>query len=118
MVTRRARRRDSIARVVVLGALALTVLFGGFEVASTSGTGHDADPHHAIIIARDTKTSVVAASTTRSRGTAWFASLVTAIGCAALAAYLFRAAGSGRARRNLQQYSIRLRAPPRLHVAN
>ena len=118
MVTRRARPRDSIARVVVLGAVAITVLFGVLEVESLSAPDRSSDPHHAVIIARDSKASVVAANTNRSRGNAWFASLVTAVGCSALAAHLLRAARHSRARRNLQQYSIRLRAPPRFHVAH
>ena len=123
MVTRRVRPRDSIrpgsiARIAVLGAVALTVLFGVLELESTSAPDRSSDPHRAVIIARDSKAIIVAATSSRSRGNAWFASLVTSIGCASLAAHLLRADRHGRARRNLQQYSIRLRAPPRFHVAH
>jgi len=123
MVTRRARPRDSIrlgsiSRTAVLGAVALTVLFGVLELASISTPDRSSDPHRAVIIARDSKTSVAAAGSTRSRGNAWFASLVAAVGCAALAAHLLRADRYYRARRTLAHYSIRLRAPPRLPVAH
>src|SRR5690349_1760876 len=120
MVTRRARPRDSIrpgsiARTAARGAAALTVLFGVLELASISTSGRSSDRHRAVIIARDSKTSIVAAGSTRSRGNAWFASLVTTVGCAALAAQLLRADRYARGRRKLEQYSIRLRAPPRFH---
>src|SRR5262249_276707 len=77
MATRRARGRSPIARFALAGALALVVLFAGPGLESVAGPAYAASPgHRAAITARDAKAAIVAATTGRSRGSAWFASLL------------------------------------------
>jgi hypothetical protein len=118
MEVRRAHGRGTIARIAIAGALAVMVLFGGAGLEAVSATVHASDPHHAAVTARDTKANLVAATTTRTRGIAWFASLIGAVACAALGAQLLRSRRSRNDRRDLRRSSLRLRAPPRLLVAH
>lgn len=117
MITRRARSRDSIARIACFGALALAIAFGALALDSVDSSGRAGDAPHAVVIPHDARPTVVVANSNRSRGGAWFASLFSAGALMALAGYVL---GTGRRvgyRRNAAQYSIRLRAPPSLHVA-
>jgi len=118
MITGRARRRGTIARIAVAGALALVVLLAGAGLESVAATAAPSEVHRAVIAARETKANLVAATTTRSRGNAWFASLLGAVSCAVLGAYLLRAVRRRDFRSDLRQLSFRLRAPPRPLVAH
>ena len=117
MTTRRARIGGSTARIALIGALVVMVAFGAVEFESIVKSSHASDPHHARIVAGDTRSVMVAASSTRTRGETWGASFVTAVICAALAAQLLRSRGRIQFAGNLQRFSVRLRAPPQLHVA-
>jgi hypothetical protein len=117
MVTGRARERNTIARFALAGALALVVLFAGAGLASASSAADHSPHNRAVIAARDTKANLVPATSSRSRGDAWFASLVGSVACALLAASLLRSIRYGW-RSDLRQLSFRLRAPPRLLVAH
>jgi len=112
------RGRGTIARIAITGALAIIVLFGGAGLEAISSTVHSSDPHHAAVTPRDTKANLVAATTSRARGNAWFASLLGAFACAALGAQLLRTGRGRDDRRDLRRLSHRLRAPPRLLVAH
>ena len=118
MDARRAHGRGTIARIAIAGALAVLVLFGGAGLEAISSTVHATDPHHAAFTARETKANLVAATTSRTRGTAWFASLLSAVACAALGAQLLRSRRDRDNRRYLRRLSHRLRAPPLLVVAH
>lgn len=118
MITGRARERGTIARIAVAGALALVVLFAGAGLESITTTAAPSEAHRAVIVARETKANLVAATTNRGRGNAWFASLLGAVSCAVLGAFLLRTMRRGDFRSDLRQLSFRLRAPPRLLVAN
>ena len=118
MDARRAHGRGTVARIAVAGALAVVVLFGGAGLAAISSTVHAADAHHVAVTARDTKANLVAATTSRTRGVAWFASLLGAIACAAFGAQMLRLRRDRDDRRALRRLSHRLRAPPLLLVAH
>ena len=118
MATRRARERSTIVRFVVAGALALVVLFAGAGLASATGTAGRAPGNRAVIAARDSKANLVAASSNRTRGDAWFASLLGAVACAVLGASLLRSIRRPDWRSDLRRLSFRLRAPPRRVVAH
>src|SRR6476619_1098205 len=111
MDTRRARERNRIARFAVAGALALVVLFAGAGLESITAPADTAATHRAVIVGRDAKAILVAATATRTRGSAWVASLLGAIACAALGADLLRSIRRSNCRRDLRQLSFRLRAP-------
>jgi hypothetical protein len=117
MNTRRARPGDSIARIAIFGALALAVVFGALAVESTDTQGHTGDAQHAVIVPRDARPNFVPAGSTKSRGNAWFASLFATALFVALAAHLLGADRPVGHRRTAKQSSVRLRAPPLLHVA-
>ena len=118
MVTGRARERSTIARFAVAAALALVVLCAGAGLASASSRADHATGNRAVITARDTKANLVAGTSSRTRGDAWFASLVGAIASAVLVASRLRSIRSHDWRNDLRQLSFRLRAPPRLFVAH
>ena len=118
MEVRRAHGRGTIARLAIAGALAVVVLFGGAGLEAVSAGVHASDPHHAAVTARDTKANLVAATTSRTRGIAWFASLFGAVACAALGVQLLRSRRSRNDRRDPRRCSLRLRAPPHLLVAH
>jgi hypothetical protein len=118
MTTRRARPGDSIARVLLVGALLVTITFGTAGVDAIAATGQVSSTHHAAIVARDTRTGVTAVNPNRARGNAWVALLFAALTSAAIAAYLLRTDRRSGCRRNLARFSIQLRGPPRLHVAH
>jgi hypothetical protein len=118
MDARRAHGRGTIARVAIAGALAVTVLLGGAGLGAISSGVHASDPHHAAVTGRDAKVNLVAATTSRTRGNEWFASLLGAVACAALGAQLLRTRRGRDDRRDLRRLSHRLRAPPRLLVAH
>jgi hypothetical protein len=117
MVTRRARPGGSIARTALFGALALAVVFGALAVETADATGYIANAPHAVVVPREARPNIVAAGSTKSRGSAWFASLFLVASFAALAAYLFSSGRKVGHRHTLANFSIRLRAPPTLHVA-
>ena len=117
MVTRRARPGGSIARIALFGALALAVVFGGLAVETADANGHTADAQHAVIVPHEARPNIVTAGSTKSRGSAWFASLFAVAAFAALAAYLLDTDRRVGYRRTLANFSIRLRAPPTPHVA-
>jgi hypothetical protein len=117
MVTRRARPGDSIARIALFGALALAVVFGALAVETADAAGHTSGAQHAVIVPREARPNLVTAGSTKSRGSAWFASLFAVAAVAALAAYLLDSDRTVGYRRTLANFSIRLRAPPTLHVA-
>jgi len=118
MDARRAHGRGTIARIAIAGPLAVLVLFGGAGLEAISSTVHATDAHHAAFTARETKANLVAATTSRTRRTAWFASLLSAVVCAALGAQLLRSRRDRDNRRYLRRLSHRLRAPPLLLVAH
>jgi hypothetical protein len=118
MTTRRARPGDSIARVLLVGALLVTITFGASGVDATAATAQASDAHHAAIVARDTRTGVAAVNPSRARGSAWVALLLAAVTSAAIAAYLLRTDRRSGCLRNPERFSIQLRGPPRLHVAH
>jgi hypothetical protein len=118
MDARRAHGRGTIARIAIAGALAVVVVFGGAGLEAISSTVHATDAHHAAVTGRESKASLVAATTSRTRGTAWFASLLGAIACAALGAQLLRGRRDRDDGRALRRLSHRLRAPPLLLVAH
>src|SRR3954471_18689105 len=118
MITERARERGTIARIAIAGALALVVVFAGAGLESVTATAPASEAHRAVIAARESKPNLVAATTTRGRGNAWFASLLGAVSCAVLGAYLFRAVRRRDFRSDIRQLSFRLRAPPRLLVTH
>jgi hypothetical protein len=118
MDARRAHGRGTVARIALAGALAVVVLFGGAGLEAISSSVHPSDPHHAAVAARDTKANLVAATTSRTRGNAWYASLLGVVACAALGAQLLRTRRGRDDRRDLRRLSHRLRAPPRLLVAH
>jgi hypothetical protein len=118
MDARRAQGRGTIARIAIAGALALVVLFAGAGLESISSSIHASDPHRAAVTPRDTKANLVAATTSRTRGNAWYASLLGVVACAALGAQLLRTRHGRGDRRELRRLSHRLRAPPRLLVAH
>ncbi len=105
-------------RFAVAGALALVVLFAGSGLEAATTTADASAVHRAVIVARDTKVNLVAATANRTRGNAFVASLFGAIACAALGAFLLRSIRRSSGRRDLRQLSFRLRAPPRLVVAH
>jgi hypothetical protein len=117
MVTRRARSRDPIARVALFGALAIAVAFGAFALESVETAARSADAGHAVVVPHDARPNVVVAGSNRPRGSAWFASLYTACAFVALAGFVLAAGRRVGYRRNAARFSIRLRAPPSLHVA-
>jgi hypothetical protein len=117
MVTRRARPGDSIARIALFGAVALAIVFGALAVETADASGHTANAQHAVIVPREARPNIVAAGSTKSRGSAWFASLFAVAAFAALAAYLLGRDRKVGHRRPLADFSIRLRAPPTVHVA-
>jgi hypothetical protein len=117
MITRRARSRDSIARVACFGALALAIAFGALALDSVATAGRAGDAQHAVVIPHDARPTVVVANSSRSRGGAWFASLFSACALMALAGYVLGTDRKIGYRCNAAQFSIRLRAPPSLHVA-
>ena len=118
MTTRRARPGDSIARVLLVGALLVTITFGAAGVDAIAATGPASSAHHAAIVARDTRTGVTAVNPNRARGSAWVALLFAALISAAIAAYLLRTDRRSGCPRNHERFSIQLRGPPRLHVAH
>src|SRR3954452_691828 len=105
MDARRAHGRGTIARIAIAGALAVVVLFGAAGLEAISSTGHATDAHHAAVTAREAKAHLVAATTSRTRGTAWSAPLLGAIACAALVAELLRSGRDGDDRRALRRLS-------------
>ena len=117
MVTRRVRPGDTIARIALFGALALAVVFGAVAFDSIGVANATPAAHHAAIIGHDARPIVVAANTSRSRGGAWLAWLLAASALAALAISLLGADRRAGHHRNAAKFSIRLRAPPILHVA-
>ena len=118
MEARRALGRGTVARIAIAGALAVVVLFGGGGLSAISSTIQTSDAHRAAVTPRDAKANLVAATTSRTRGNAWFASLLGAIACAALSAQLLRSRRDREDRRGPRRLSHRLRAPPRLLVAH
>jgi hypothetical protein len=118
METRRERERIRIARFAVAGALALLVLFIGTGLESVASTNAVSSARRAVIVARDTKTTLASTTGGRSRGNPWIASLTAVFGCALLGAYLLRSIRLHDCRRVLRQLSFRLRAPPTLVVAH
>ena len=117
MTTRRARFRNPIARVAAVGALAIAVAFGAFALESVPANARANDEQHAIVVPHDARPNVAVASSNRSRGNAWFASLFAAGAFVALAGFVLGAERRVGHRRNYAQYSIRLRAPPVFRVA-
>jgi hypothetical protein len=111
------RARTRIARLAIAGALAIAALFAGAGLESVTATADASAGHRAVIVARDRKATLVPATMGRNRGNTWFASLLGAVACALLGAYLVRAIGLGSRRHDLRRLSFRLRAPPRLVVA-
>jgi hypothetical protein len=118
MITRRERAPGSIARKIILGALALAVVFSAVELDSIAANSHTSDVHHAVIASRDNKANVVVGTANRFRGSAFFASLLSLAALAALAAGMLDGDRRARTRRRRRQFSIRLRAPPSFHVAH
>jgi len=118
MDTGGARGRGPIARIAIACALAVVVLIGGAGLAAISSTSHASDPHHAAVTGREAKATLVAATTSRTRGNAWCASLLGTIACAGLGAQLLRIRHGRDDRHDLRRLSHRLRAPPRLLVAH
>src|SRR5579862_5456284 len=118
MDTGGARGRGPIARLAMAGAIALAVVVGCAGLATIPAPTHASDTHHAVVAARDSKASLAAAATTRTRGLTWFASLLGAIGCAAFGAQLLRTRRGRDVRRDLRRLALRLRAPPRFLVAH
>jgi hypothetical protein len=118
MDTGGARGRGPIARLAIVGAIALAVVVGCGGLAAISAPTHSSDTHHAVVAARDSKVSLAAGAATRTRGLTWFASLLGAIGCAAFGAQLLRTRRGRDVRRDLRRLALRLRAPPRFLVAH
>ena len=112
------RARTRITRFAIAGALAIAVLFAGARPESVGSTAAASAVHRAVIVGHDSKATLVPATTGRNRGNAWFASLLGAVACALLGAYLLHAGGLGNRRHDLRRLSFRRRAPPRLLVAD
>ena len=112
------RARTRIARLAIAGALAIAVLFAGAGLASVTSTSDASAVHRAVIVARDSKATLVAAPTSRNRGNASLAWLLRAVACALLGAYVLHTFGRCNRRYDLRRLSFRLRAPPRLVVAD
>lgn len=117
MDTRRARFRDPIARVALIGALALAVAFGAVALDTAATPAHSGDAQHAVIVPREARPVVVGAGTKDSRGNAWVASLFAVCAFIALSGYMLRAQRRAGYRRGAARFSVRLRAPPALLVA-
>jgi hypothetical protein len=117
MDTGRARERSTVARLVLIGAIALVTLFAGAGLESVTVRTERAVAREAMA-ARDTGANLVAAPSTRAPGHAWFASLIGVVAFALLGASRLRAIRSRDRRGSLRRLSFRLRAPPRLLVAH
>ncbi len=120
MATRPAREPGTIARVAVVGALALVALLAGARLATATATTtvNRSPDNRAVVAARNTKAGRVAAPSSRTRGDAWFALPLGAITCAALGAWRLGSIRRRDGRRDLRQLAFRLRAPPPLLVAH
>jgi hypothetical protein len=118
MEARRGLGRGTVARIAIAGALAVVVLSFCGGLAAISSTVHTSDAHRAAVTSRDAKANLVAATTSRTRGNARFASLLATVACAALGAQLLRTRRGRDGGRDLRRLSHRLRAPPRLVAAH
>jgi hypothetical protein len=118
MATRTAREPGTIARVAVVGALALVALLAGARLATATTTVNRSPDNRAVIAARNTKAGRVAAPSSRARGDSWFALPLGAITCAVLGAWRLGSIRRLDGRRDLRQLAFRLRAPPALLVVH
>jgi hypothetical protein len=124
-MVRSRHRRSSVslgrrARLILVGVFGSLLILGAITAAGAgpapSAPGQPTE-HTAIVVQREAAISANASSPARSHRLVIPGAFLIATSLAAITALSMASRGRGTSRRRVEQFNVRLRGPPVLHIA-